>query len=85
MRGVRQIVRLNWPLYAVAAGIVGVAELGASGLRLNAGLRMAVQWGFYSSALWRGQRFNIIVHHVFSALWVYLTAVFAAALWMNLQ
>jgi hypothetical protein len=42
MRGVRQIVRLNWPLYAVAAGIVGVAELGASGLRLNAGVRTAL-------------------------------------------
>ena len=55
------------------------------GLTIFWGLRMAVQWGFYSSALWRGHRFNTIVHYAFSVLWIYLTSVFAAALWVNLQ
>ena len=55
------------------------------GLTVFWGLRLAVQWGFYSSALWRGHRFNTFVHYGFSILWVYLTAVFGAALWMNLQ
>jgi len=55
------------------------------GLTIFWGLRMAVQWGFYSSALWRGHRFNTIVHYAFSVLWIYLTSIFAAALWTNLQ
>lgn len=55
------------------------------GLTVFWGLRMAVQWGFYSSALWRGHRFNTVVHYLFSVLWIYLTSVFAAALWVNLR
>jgi hypothetical protein len=55
------------------------------GLTIFWGLRMAVQWGFYSSELWRGHRFNTIVHYAFSVLWIYLTSVFVAALWVNLR
>jgi len=55
------------------------------GLTIFWALRMVVQWCFYSPTLWRGHRFNTVVHYVFSALWVYLTGVFAAALWMNLH
>lgn len=55
------------------------------GLTIFWGLRMVVQWCFYSSELWRGHRFNTIVHVAFSVLWVYLTSVFAAALWVNLH
>lgn len=55
------------------------------GLTIFWGLRMAVQWCFYSSELWRGHRFNTIVHVAFSVLWVYLTSVFAVALWLNLH
>ena len=55
------------------------------GLTIFWALRMGVQWFFYSPELWRGDRFNTVVHYMFSALWVYLTGVFAAALWMNLQ
>jgi len=49
------------------------------------GLRMVMQWCFYSSALWRGHRFNSVVHYVFSVIWIYLTSVFVAALWMNVH
>lgn len=55
------------------------------GLMIFWALRMGVQWCFYSSALWRGHRFNTLIHYLFSGLWVYLTTVFAAALWMNLR
>jgi len=55
------------------------------GLTIFWALRMVVQWCFYSPTLWHGHRFNTVVHYVFSALWVYLTGVFAAALWMNLH
>ena len=43
-----------------------------------------MQWFFYSPAIWRGHRFNTVMHGVFSVAWVYVTAVFAAALWANL-
>jgi hypothetical protein len=40
-----------------------------------------MQWGFFSPKLWRGHRFNTAMHCVFSAIWVYVSSVFAAALW----
>jgi hypothetical protein len=55
------------------------------GLTIFWGLRMVMQWCFYSPELWRGHRFNTVVHYVFSAVWVYLTSVFAVALWMNVH
>jgi hypothetical protein len=47
-------------------------------------LRMLAQWFFYSPEIWRGDRFKTIVHGVFSVAWVYVSAVFATALWINL-
>ena len=55
------------------------------GLTIFWGLRMVMQWCFYSSKLWRGHRFNTVVHVAFSAIWIYLTTVFAVTLWTNLQ
>jgi hypothetical protein len=50
------------------------------GLTIFWALRMAMQWWFYSPAIWRGHRFNTIMHWTFSAGWIYVTAVFAASL-----
>jgi hypothetical protein len=50
------------------------------GLTLFWGLRMLMQWFYYSPATWRGQPFNTVMHVVFSVTWVYVTAVFGAAL-----
>jgi hypothetical protein len=47
-------------------------------------LRMLAQWFFYSPDIWRGDRFKTLVHGVFSVAWVYVSAVFATALWINL-
>ena len=52
------------------------------GLTLFWGLRMLAQWFYYSPVLWRGQRFNYVMHVLFSGLWTYFTAVFGAALWL---
>lgn len=38
--------------------------------------RLLIQFFGYSSQLWRGKRFETLVHVVFSALWAYLTVVF---------
>ena len=54
------------------------------GLTIFWTLRMLMQWGFYSPAIWRGHRFNTTMHYVFSGLWVYVSAVFATALWFTL-
>jgi len=55
------------------------------GLTIFWGLRMLMQWWFYSPLIWRGHRFNTVMHCVFSAVWVYVTSVFAVALWGNLS
>lgn len=47
-------------------------------------LRLLTQWLVYDWSLWRGRRFETIVHLVFTGLWGYLTATFAYALWCNL-
>jgi hypothetical protein len=54
------------------------------GLTVFWGLRMLMQWCFYSPLIWRGHRFNTVMHYVFSVVWVYVTAVFATALWVTL-
>jgi hypothetical protein len=55
-----------------------------TGLLIFWGTRMLVQWFVYSPAIWRGNRFNTVMHGLFSALWVYVTATFGMALWTNL-
>jgi hypothetical protein len=42
--------------------------------------RMLVQWFVYDAAIWRGDRFRTVMHVVFSALWIYVTATYGAAL-----
>lgn len=55
-----------------------------TGLTIFWTLRMLMQWGFFSPKLWRGHPFNTAMHCVFSAIWVYVSGVFAAALWTTL-
>jgi hypothetical protein len=55
-----------------------------TGLTIFWGLRMVMQWWFYSPLIWRGHRFNTVMHYTFSVVWVYVTTVFAVALWANL-
>jgi hypothetical protein len=50
------------------------------GLTIFWTLRMLMQWFYYSPEIWRGHRFNTAMHCVFSLTWVYVSAVFAAAL-----
>lgn len=43
------------------------------------GARLLTQFFIYSGELWKGKRFETIVHIVFSLLWTYFTVVFMAA------
>ena len=47
------------------------------GLTVFWGTRMLMQWFYYSPETWRGNRFNTVMHGVFSLAWIYVTAVFA--------
>jgi len=51
-RGVRQIVRFNWPFYTVAAAVVVVAMLVIGRVPLQAGARDALDAATGVSALW---------------------------------
>jgi hypothetical protein len=66
-----------------SAGLAGtpLGKRVALGLAVFWLVRLLVQFFGYSSELWRGKRFETAVHVVFSALWTYLTAVFAWVAW----
>jgi hypothetical protein len=42
--------------------------------------RMLAQWFVYNAAIWRGNAFRTVMHVAFSALWIYVTATYGAAL-----
>jgi hypothetical protein len=52
------------------------------GSRLSMGMgifwfiRLLVQFFVYSPMLWRGKRFETIIHFIFSILWLYFSVVF---------
>jgi hypothetical protein len=58
-----------------------LARLVLAALALFWGVRLAFQWLFYHRSLWRGHRFETVVHYLFTGLWSYYTAVFAWAWW----
>jgi len=37
----------------------------------------------YDASLWRGNRFNTLVHRLFTALWTYLVGAYAGALFLG--
>ena len=51
-RGVRQIVRFNWPFYAAAAGVIVAVALIAGRLPLNPAFRLAAYASIGLSAVW---------------------------------
>jgi hypothetical protein len=46
------------------------------GLFIFWGLRLIFQFAVYSPRLWKGKRFETIMHIVFSLIWIYLTTIF---------
>jgi len=53
----------------------------ALGLGLFWLARLLIQFFGYSATLWRGKRFETIVHVVFSLLWAYVSGIFLAVSW----
>lgn len=46
------------------------------GLAIFWGLRLLIQFFGYSSKLWKGKKFETIIHIIFSMLWVYISFIF---------
>ncbi len=53
-----------------------LARLVLGGIATFWGLRLLCQWFVYDASLWRGQRFNTVMHVLFTLLWLYLTVVY---------
>jgi len=49
------------------------------GLGIFWSFRLIIQFFGYSPKLWKGKRFDTIIHILFSGLWIYLSVIF----WMN--
>jgi hypothetical protein len=60
-----------------------LSHLVAGGIAVFWGVRLAVQFFVYDSKLWRGSPFNTAMHLLFTALWMYLTAVYASLWWLS--
>ena len=41
--------------------------------------RLFIQFSIYSPELWRGKKFETIIHFAFSLLWIYLSVLFLSA------
>ena len=57
----------------------GLGRTITTGLAAFWALRLGFQFFYYDSALWRGHRFNTVMHICFSALWFYYAVVFGMA------
>ena len=58
-----------------------LSRLVLGGLTVFWGLRLLMQWFYYSPAIWRGDPLRTAMHYGFSVAWIYVTSVFAVALW----
>ncbi len=73
------VVFLMGVLCVSSAELLVSSELGhriSLGLGVFWGLRLFFQFFVYSKELWKGKRFESVVHIGFSLLWVYFTVVF---------
>lgn len=76
------VVFLMGILCLSSAHLVVSTELGQRiclGLGVFWLLRLVFQFFVYSRELWRGKRFESVMHIVFSLLWIYFTVVFLIA------
>ena len=63
--------------------VLARAVLGA--LTLFWFVRLLIQWFYYDRRLWIGRPFETSMHFLFTGVWIYFTATFGYALWLNLR
>ena len=86
----RQMMTIHTFFIALVVFLMGLLCLTSStdlidttlGKRISLGLgifwaaRLFIQFFGYSSALWKGRKFQTTMHILFSLLWIYLTIIF---------
>lgn len=89
----RQMMYVHTFFIALTILLMGVLCLTSSGELLTSSLghrislgfalfwfaRLVIQFFGYSSELWKGKRFETVMHIVFALIWVYLTTIFSIA------
>ena len=89
----QQMMKVHTFFIALVVFLIGLLCLTSSNELINTELGKKVSLGFgifwsfrfiiqffgYSSKLWKGKRFETIIHIVFSTLWAYLSGVFLSA------
>jgi len=60
-----------------------LSRLVLDGIIIFWAVRLICQWFVYDSSLWRGQTFHTVMHGVFTAIWIYLTGVYAMARYLQ--
>jgi hypothetical protein len=55
-----------------------LARMVLGGFGIFWGIRLLFQWFHYDWRLWLGNRFNTLMHFLFTGLWTYLSAVYLA-------
>ena len=91
----RQIFFVHTFFIALGVVLAGAASFVCADVLLRPGLlsrtvlagmtlfwlcRLLAQFFTYDSRVWRGDRFRTVMHGVFSAFWVYVTATYGMAL-----
>ena len=74
---------LFWPHELLRPTPLGLPIAG--GLTLFWAIRLYAQLFVYDAALWRGKRFETIVHYGFSLFWLYLTLLFGTCLYIQVN
>jgi len=86
----RQIVQVHTFFIALMLFLMGLLCISSAHELINTLLGKRVLWGMgifwlcrlliqffgYSPVLWKGKRFETMIHIVFSALWIYITGTF---------
>lgn len=62
----------------LAGGRLSAVVLG--GLLVFWTVRLYAQWFVYSPEIWRGRRFETIMHYIFTGMWFYYVLTYGAAL-----
>lgn len=86
----RQVLYVHTGLIGLTVFLIGILNMTCAhdltnttlgkrislGLALFWGIRLIVQFFGYSPKLWRGKRFETIIHILFSVFWAWLTTLF---------
>lgn len=70
---------LVWPGALLQPSPLGL--LVAGGLAIFWFCRLLAQWFVYDAEIWRGKRFETLMHAFFSGVWTFYTAVFGLVWW----